>query len=418
MALSQTDLLRVFIDGIKAPEKRSIGIEKECFLYNRSTGKRLVYDEINSVLESFFKLGYSYTFEKETIIGCTKNGINLSLEPGGQFEISTLPHLDLHKAYNEITTFDNQLDVILHQRGFFKREIGFEPLWAQRDLPWMTKERYAIMRRYMPLKGNHGLDMMRRTCTLQINLDYISETNMRQMMFLTHALTPLVSGLFAASPFYEGKFSGYKSFRNFVWQDTDPDRCGLLPFVFNQAMTFEDYLNYLLDVPMYFVYRGGDYIHTAGASFKDFMKGELKEYPGHVAIMDDFYDQMTVAFPEVRLKKYIEIRCIDASPIAFAAAALFVGLLYCNSSLERALNFVSDWTFSKVQDQYVRIPREGLSKREWCIAEQIYAMAWDGLKERRLGEEKFLEPLQRIIAYRKTYSDDLVENADHSISFP
>ncbi|MBX9977108.1 MAG: glutamate--cysteine ligase [Alphaproteobacteria bacterium] len=415
MTLHYADMLTFFNDGIKAPEKRGIGIESECFLYDKKTGYRLDYDHIRLVLEAFLDHGYTPVFEGGNIIGGKKNGSSLSLEPGGQFELSAKVHKDLHAAHNEISEFKHQLDAILSMYGFFRRDIGFEPLWAQRDLPWMPKGRYAIMRDYMLKKGNHGLDMMRRTCTLQINLDYISEANMAMMMFVSNALNPITSGLFAASPFYEGAPSGYKSFRNFVWQDTDPDRCGLLPFAFKThnlypAMTFDDYVDYLLRVPMYFIYRNG-YINGAGESFLDFMEGKLASYPGHFATTDDFYDQITVPFPEVRLKQFIEIRGIDASPKAFSSAALFVGLFYSETALQKIFNHVKDWTFDTVQAQYLRIPRDGLSKEEWGVAEELYTIAREGLSDRGLGEEIYLTDLEAIILDQKTQSDVMLDDS-------
>ncbi len=392
MPLTHTDFLQVFQRGIKSKDRRGIGIEKECFLYEKSTGRRLVYAQIRQILEDFVESGYAPVFEKEFLIGCKKEGTSLSLEPGGQFEIAAKPHADLHAAFHEIQEYDTQLDVFLEKYNFFKREVGFEPLWRQEDLSWMPKGRYEIMRNYMPLKGNHGLDMMRRTCTLQANLDYTSEENMAQMMLITNALNPLTSGLFAHSELYEGKPSEYKSFRNFVWQDTDPDRCGLLPFAFS-SMRFEDYLDYALDVPMYFVYRNGGYINVAGASFRDFMEGKLAGFEGEYPTLDDFNDQLTVAFPEVRLKQFVEIRGIDASPFAFASAALFVGLLYSDKALTHTLNLIAGWTFEKVQEQYIRIPKGGLSTEEKVIAQEIIKIAQEGLLERGLDEGIYLDPL-------------------------
>lgn len=409
MTLHRAVMLNYFKDGIKSPKMRGIGIEKECFLYDRTTGRRLHYEQIRPILEVFLGHGYAPVYEGENLIGGKKDGSSISLEPGGQFELSAKVHPTLHDAHKEITAFDHQLDGILMSHDFFKRDIGFEPTWPQSELPWMPKGRYAIMRDYMPEKGRHGLDMMRRTCTLQINLDYTSEANMAAMMFVSNALNPITSGLFAASPFYEGTPSDYKSFRNFVWQDTDPDRCGLLPFAFAKkgsepAMTFSDYLDYLLRVPMYFVYRNG-YINSAGASFLDFIEGKLKEYPGHFATMDDFYDQVSIAFPEVRLKRFIELRGIDASPKAFSSAALFIGLFYSETALQKTLHLIQNWTFDNVQEQYLRIPKDGLSDDEWRLAETLHGIAKDGLMERGQGEDIFLKDLHDIISTRTTQSD-------------
>lgn len=427
----------VFVSGEKRPQEKGIGIERECFLYRQDTKMRLVYDEIKCLLKGYSDENHPYAitpvYEQDHIIGATLRTPNiheqfaslhrdnkrryaqaaLSLEPGGQFEVATRVHHNLHDAYDELHMIDAILENLCQRYGFFRKDIGFEPTWAQHDLSWMPKGRYEIMRHYMPMVGTRGLDMMRRTCTLQINLDYEDEQNMADMMFVTHALTPLAGALFAASPFYEGGIAPYKSYRHYVWHDTDKDRSGLIPAAFKlqngrPSMGYDDYVDYLLSVPMYFIYRNG-YKNYAGKSFLDFMKGAFSSDVGP-ATLDDFYDHMTVAFPEVRLKTFVEIRCIDASPIAFAASAFFLGILYSKSSLKAAIDYIVRnlcWDYETIRRQYYDFPKTGLGDAEWDVAQTFFDLAKTGLKERALGEEKYLNDLEHIIQTKTTYSDRL-----------
>jgi glutamate--cysteine ligase len=224
--------------------------------------------------------------------------------------------------------------------------IGFNPKWRREDVAWMPKGRYGIMRAYMPTKGDLGIDMMIRTCTIQVNLDFESEADMVEKFRLGLALQPVVTAMFANSPFVEGKPSGYLSYRSFVWTDTDPDRCGILPFVFEDGFGFEGYVDYMLDVPMYFVYRDGRYIDASGQSFRDFLAGRLPALPGQVPTMGDWTDHLTTVFPEVRLKRFLEMRGADGGPWRSICAlpAFWVGLFYDPEAQAAAAALVSDWT--------------------------------------------------------------------------
>ena len=439
--LTRRALKNVFVKGEKHSLEKGMGIERECFLYKKDTKRRLDYNAIENLLKDYVTQDQSYAitpvYEQGHIIGATLmapkvhdqfsslyqgNSPNryrqtaLSLEPGGQFEIATRVHHNLHDAYAELCHVDEILAQLCERYGFFRKDMGFEPTWAQKDLSWMPKGRYKIMRDYMPHVGTHGLDMMRRTCTLQINLDYENEQNMADMMFVAHALTPLAGALFAASPFYEGSMSPYKSYRHYVWQHTDKKRSGLIPAAFNihngrPSMRYDDYVEYLLSVPMYFIYRNG-YQDYAGKSFLDFMNGEFFEDVG-IATLDDFYDHMTVAFPEVRLKTFLEMRCIDASPVAFSASAFFVGLLYSSTSLQSSIDYIVHdlcWDYETVRRQYHDFPKKGLGDGEWEVAKTFLDLAKKGLKHRSLGEEKYLEDLAHIIDTKTTYSDILMQS--------
>lgn len=438
--LSRNDMREVFSKGEKPPLQKGIGIERECFLYRCDTKRRLVYTEIEKLLRDYIDHdslhSSSAVMEKGNIIGVNfvsspvnpqfVSGENdtpkrythssLSLEPGGQFEVATRVHAHLHDAAKELDHVDQILEQLCQKHGFFRKDIGFEPFWTQNDLSWMPKGRYDIMREYMPKVGSHGLDMMRRTCTLQVNLDYEDEQNMADMMFVAHMLTPLAGALFAASPFYEGTLSPYTSYRHHVWQNTDHNRSGLIPAAFQlkegkPSMRYDDYVDYLLSVPMYFVSRGG-YKNYAGKSFSDFIRGDFAQDIGH-ATLDDFYDHMTVAFPEVRLKTFIEIRCIDASPVAFSAAAFFVGILYNKTVLHSAIDYIVhelNWDFETVKKQYDAFPKQGLRENDWAIAKVFLDLSRKGLKDRDFGEEIYLKDLQDIIETKTTYSDTIKQN--------
>ena len=303
--------------------------------------------------------------------------------------------------------------------------LGFDPTSTREDITWMPKGRYGIMSAYMPKKGTLGLDMMKRTCTIQANLDFEDEADMVEKYRISLALQPIATALFANSPFTEGKLNGFRTFRSHVWTDTDPDRCGMLPFVFEEGFGFERYVDYLLDVPMYFVYRDGVYIDVAGKSFRDFMAGTLPEVAGHTASMGDWSDHTTTVFQEVRLKKYLEMRGADAGPWGRICAlpALWVGLLYDKGVQDQAWQMCRDWTVAEHEDFRNSVPREGLAGtfkgrtvRDW--AKDVVALAAEGLKNRArldwqgLDERVYLQPLEEIAETGRTQADDLLEAFD------
>jgi glutamate--cysteine ligase len=299
--------------------------------------------------------------------------------------------------------------------------MGFHPTVRRDDVPWMPKGRYAVMRRYMPQKGNLGLDMMLRTCTVQVNLDFGSEADMVRKFRTGLALQPVAAALFANSPFVEGKPSGYFSYRSHVWTDVDPDRTGMLPFVFEPGFGFERYVDYVLDVPMYFVYRAGRYIDVAGQSFRDFLEGRLPGLPGERPTAADWNDHLTTAFPEVRLKRYLEMRGADSGPWRRLCAlpALWVGLLYDDVALDAASGLVADWTAAERDFLRSAVPVHGLTTpfrggtlRD--VAVRVVEIARDGLRRRaRLDgsgqdESHFLETLAEIAASGRTPAEDLL----------
>ena len=299
--------------------------------------------------------------------------------------------------------------------------LGFNPKWSRADTPWMPKGRYRIMRDYMPKRGNLGLDMMLRTCTVQTNLDFGSEADMVRKFRVSLALQPIATALFAASPFMEGKPNGFQSYRSHIWTDTDPDRCGDLPFVFEPGFGFERYADYALNVPMYFVYRDGKYIDASGQSFRDFMAGRLPALPGERPLLSDWADHLTTLFPEVRLKRYLEMRGADGGPWRRLCAlpALWVGLLYDGAALDAAWDLVKDWTDAERAGLRRDVPRLGLEtpfrgRPLRQTARTVLEIARDGLKRRgrRDGwgadESHFVDTLWAIVCGGETLADELL----------
>jgi glutamate--cysteine ligase len=283
----------------------------------------------------------------------------------------------------------------------------------------MPKGRYAIMGRYMPTRGQLGLDMMLRTCTVQVNLDFESEADMVRKFRVSLALQPLASALFAASPFSLGKPNGYLTYRSHVWTDVDPDRCGMLPFVFEPGFGFERYVDYLLDVPMYFVYRDQRYIDAAGQSFRDFLKGQLPALPGERPGIGDWGDHLTTVFPEVRLKRFLEMRGADGGPWRSLCAlpALWTGLLYDPTALDRAADLVADWSVAEIEALRLAVPREGLRARFrgaeiQGLALTVLEIARDGLRRRARrddcgsDESHHLATLTQIATTGRTLAED------------
>jgi glutamate--cysteine ligase len=351
---------------------------------------------------------------------CPKGGV-ISLEPGGQLELSGAPLDNLHETEEEARQHLAEVSEVAGRLGIGFLGLGFSPTWTLAETPIMPKERYRIMLRYMPTRGRHGLDMMLRTATVQVNLDFADEADMVRKLRVGLALQPIATALFANSPFTEGKPNGFQSYRAEMWRDTDPDRTGALPFAFEAGMGFERYVDYALDVPMYFVYRDGRYIDTAGASFRDFMAGKLPELPGQRATLDDWVDHLTTLFPDVRLKRFLEMRGADAGsfPHLVALPALWVGLLYNQSALDQASALISDWSAQERQSLRDSVPRLGLltpfrGRTVRDVAREMVELAERGLRRRaRLDhkgedETKALIPLFETIEEGRSPADRLL----------
>lgn len=414
---SRRQLIEYVAAGEKPREAWRIGTEHEKFAFRLSDLRPLPYDgapaSIRGLLEGLTRFGWQKVEEDGKPIALKRGDCNITLEPGGQFELSGAPLATLYQTCDEteqhlreVKTVASELDV-----GFLGD--GFNPKWRREDIPWMPKARYKIMGNYMPKKGKLGLDMMLRTCTVQVNLDYESEDDMVRKFRVSMALQPLATALFANSPFVEGKPSPFLSARSHVWLDTDPDRCGILPFVFEPDMGYERYVDWILDVPMYFVYRNGRYIDLSGRSFREFMAGKFRDEVGDEPRITDFVDHLTTAFPEVRLKRFLEMRGADGGPWGRLCAlpALWVGLLYDSVALDAAAELIEDWSVDEIVRLRYDVPRLALATpfrggTLQDVAKQVLEIAREGLRRRnrrdRTGERDESSFLNELVEIAET----------------
>jgi len=413
--------------GNKPPSEWRVGTEHEKFVFRRSDLQRVPYegrDGIGAFLTAMTRFGWDPVVENGNVIALANDArCSITLEPGGQFELSGAPLETIHQTCDEVHEHLRQVHEIDDELGVGMIGLGFDPVSRRAEVPWMPKGRYKIMGDYMPKKGQLGLDMMLRTCTVQANLDYASEADMVKKFRASLALQPVAAALFANSPFTEGRPNGFQSYRSLVWTDTDPDRCGMLPFVFEDGFGFERYVDYMLDVPMYFVYRDGRYIDASGQSFRDFMAGRLPALPGEVPLIGDWADHLTTAFPEVRLKTYLEMRGADGGPWRRLCAlpALWVGILYDDAALDAAADLVADWTAEERDAMRRDAPRLALdtphrSRTLREVALEMLDIAREGLHRRArrsaAGEDEthFLDNLFSIAGSGRTAAAELVED--------
>ncbi|PSJ43144.1 glutamate--cysteine ligase [Allosphingosinicella deserti] len=424
---SRDDLLSPFRKGEKPETAWRIGTEHEKFVYRRADHRAPSYDEpggIRDLLNALTEFGWTPVEEGGKVIALAGPDGNVSLEPAGQLELSGAPLENLHLTCQEAGRHLNQVKAVGDKLGLGFLGLGMWPDKTRAELPTMPKGRYAIMLRHMPRVGSLGLDMMLRTCTIQVNLDYASEADMAQKFRVGLALQPLATALFANSPFTEGKPNGMLSFRSHIWSDTDPARTGMLPFVFEDGFGYERYVDYALDVPMYFVYRDGAYIDAAGLSFRDFLKGELSVLPGEKPRLSDWNDHLSTAFPEVRLKSFLEMRGADGGRWnrICALPALWVGLLYDQSALDAAWDEVKHWSLEERQRLRDEVPGLGLHARTPSgeslrdLGARVLDIAGGGLKARaRLNaagddESGFLEPLREIVSRGTSPAEVLLDH--------
>jgi len=413
--------------GCKPKDDWRIGTEHEKFGYCKDTLKPLPYDgerSVRAVLEGLqAEFGWAPVFEGGNIIGLTKDGANVSLEPGGQLELSGAPLSTIHETCDEVNEHLREVRTVADRIGVGFIGLGAAPVWRHEDMPVMPKGRYALMTGYMGKVGTLGTTMMYRTCTVQVNLDFASEADMVQKMRVALALQPVATALFANSPFIDGKPNGHKSWRSRVWRDLDADRTGMLPFVFEEGFGFERWVDYALDVPMYFVYRDGVYIDALGQSFRDFLKGELPALPGEVPTLSDWADHLTTIFPEARVKKYIEMRGADGGPWRRLCAlpALWVGLTYDQGALDAAWDLAKGFDAETREALRVAASVDGLDAKVGGIsmldlAREVVDIAEAGLKARaRPGagglipdETHFLNALKESLETGQTPADLLL----------
>ena len=419
-------LIASFARGEKPKDRWRIGTEHEKFVYRIADHRAPGYDEpggIRDLLMALTEFGWQPVIESGNVIALTGTDGSVSLEPAGQFELSGAPLDNLHQTCAETGRHLEQVLAAGERLGIGFLGLGMWPDKARADLPIMPKGRYAIMLRHMPRVGSMGLDMMLRTCTIQVNLDYSSEADMVKKFRVGLALQPLATALFANSPFTEGRPNGFLSYRSHIWSDTDPARTGMLPFVFEDGFGYERYADYALDVPMYFVYRDGRYIDAAGLSFRDFLKGELAVLPGEKPTADDWNDHLSTAFPEVRLKSFLEMRGADGGPWnrICALPALWVGLLYDQGALDAAWDLVKDWDMAAREALRSSVPKLALDAplpgggtlRD--IAGEVLDIAHAGLAARARtdaggsNETGFLDPLREIVRSGKVPAELLLD---------
>ncbi|OYY75928.1 MAG: glutamate--cysteine ligase [Sphingomonas sp. 28-62-20] len=419
-------LIASFAKGEKPPERWRIGTEHEKFVYALNDHRAPSYDEaggIRDLLMALTEFGWEPVLEGGKVIALNGSDGSVSLEPAGQFELSGAPLDNLHQTCAETGRHLEQVLKIGERFGIGFLGLGMWPDKTRAELPIMPKGRYAIMLRHMPRVGSMGLDMMLRTCTIQVNLDYQSEADMVKKFRVGLALQPLATALFANSPFTEGKPNGMLSYRSHIWSDTDPARTGMLPFVFEDGFGYDRYTDYALDVPMYFVYRDGKYIDAAGLSFRDFLKGDLSVLPGELPTTDDWNDHLSTAFPEVRLKSFLEMRGADGGPWnrICALPAFWVGLLYDQGALDAAWDLVKGWSMEERELLRSSVPKLALDAplpgggtlRD--IAGQVLDISHAGLAARARtdaggsNETGFLDPLREIVRSGKVPAQLLLD---------
>lgn len=385
-------LVEYFENACKPPSRWRLGTEHEKFVFDRETLRPLPFDGdqgIEVFLKKLMRFGWEPMPENGRVVALELGRCHITLEPGGQLELAGAPLETIHEACDEVHTHLAQVKEVAEEMNVGLMGLGFQPKWGRADCPWMPKQRYEIMKAYMPKVGNLGLDMMLRTSTVQVNIDYGSEADMIQKFRVGLALQPVATALFANSPFTEGKPNGFVSYRSQIWTDTDPDRCGMLDWVFDDDMGFERYVEYALDVPMYFVYRDGRYLDASGQSFRDFIAGRLPALPGERPTLSDWDDHLTTLFPEVRLKRFMEMRGADGGPWGRLCAlpALWAGLCYDSVSLDAAWQLCRDFTREERNHLRDQAPRQGLATpfrggTLGDIAREAVAIARDGLRRR------------------------------------
>lgn len=427
--IEHRDQLAAYIaSGEKPKDAWRIGVEHEKFGYDDARKMPLPYEgpvSITAMLEGLRdRFNWTPVLEAGKLIGLERDGANVSLEPGGQLELSGAPLETIHQTCDEVNGHLAEVEAVAADIGAGFIGLGAAPIWGQGDMPMMPKGRYRLMTDYMGRVGTLGTQMMYRTCTVQVNLDFASEADMVQKMRVALALQPVATALFANSPFLDGKPNGMKSWRAHIWQNLDAARTGMLPFVFEEGFGYEAWVDYVLDVPMYFVYRDGKYIDALGQSFRDFLKGQLPALPGEVPTLSDWADHMTTVFPEARVKKYIEMRGADGGPWRRLCAlpALWVGLTYDQGALDAAWDLVKGWDAETREALRRSAGRDGLQAqaggvRMHDLAREVLAIAEGGLKARaRSGndglvpdETHFLNALKESVDSGKVPADELLE---------
>ena len=424
---SQNQLIEFLEDGCKEKNLWRIGTEHEKFGFFKDSfdplpyeGERSIVGVLTGLRDSF---GWKPMLEDNCLIGLTKAGANISLEPGGQLELSGAPLQTIHETCDEVNQHLIEVKEVADRLNIGFIGLGAAPEWRHEQMPVLPKGRYKLMTDYMGRVGTHGTQMMYRTCTVQVNLDFKSELDMVKKFRVALALQPIATAIFANSPFFEGKVNGHKSWRSRIWRDLDKDRTGMLPFVFDEGFGFEAWANYALDVPMYFVYRNGKYIDALGQSFRDFLKGKLPALPGEIPTLSDWADHLTTIFPEARIKQFLEMRGADSGPWRNLCAlpAFWVGICYSDTSLDSALDLVKDWSADFREELRIAASVDGLNGNVRNVklielARKAVEISNEGLKSRACpgagglvpDETHFLNSIHDILQNEKTPADELL----------
>ncbi len=428
---NKAQLVEYLAAGCKPADTFRLGAEQEQFVYRAHDYRPATYDGldpgIRALLEEMARCGWESVQENDLPIALRQADRSITLEPGGQLELSGAPLGNVHETAEETRAYHRQLSTLSSELGLRFLALGHQPKWSGSELTWMPKQRYRIMRDYMARQGSLGLEMMQSTCAMQVNLDFSSEADMVRKFRVALALHPLVTALFANSPFVRGTPSGYLSYRSRIWSETDHDRCGNLPFVFEEGMGFERYTDYVLDVPMYFVIREGVYLDASGLSFRDFLDGKLSVLPGQRPLLQDWVTHLSTVFPQVRLKKILEVRGADAgdSPVRMAAlTALWAGILYDTESLEAAWERAKTWTPAEQQALETSVAQHGFAApfrggtvQDLCL--WTLDLSRRGLQRRNRRNEQdqdescYLAPLQEVAEAGQTFAEQLVRRFAH-----
>ena len=429
----RAQLVEYFAHAGKPNAEWRIGCEHEKFAYRLATLKSVSYDEPNGLRDFLVRMGdfgWKPVMEGDHIIGLSRGAAAISMEPGGQIELAGAPLKTLHETSSENDQHLSEVNEIGEAMDIGFLGMGFHPTARREDIAWVPKERYRIMRGYMPKRGKLGHDMMLRTCTVQVNLDFADEADMVKKFRTSLALQPIATALFASSPFTEGKPNGFNSYRMHVWTDTDPDRCGAPEFVYQDGFGYERYTDYALDVPMYFIYRNGKYIDCAGQSFRDFLDGKLPALPKQLPTLGDWANHLTTLFPDVRLKKILEMRGADAgdAEMLLALPAFWVGLLYDTSACDAAWDLAKNWSAEQRAKLRSDVARLGFKaeiggRKVVDIAHQLLTIAQQGLRRRmhRLhggaDETRYLDILFNLTDSKQNRADQLLMQMQHFNDF-
>jgi glutamate--cysteine ligase len=422
----KAQLVDYLATGCRPPEEFRLGTEQEMFVYQGKDYRPACYDGpdpgIRSLLEGMTRFGWELVYENGLPIALKGGNRTITLEPGGQLELSGAQLDSAHDTVEESYSYQRQIRTLSYELGLHFLALGHQPKWSRHELPWMPKQRYRIMRAHMPSRGSMGLDMMQSTCGIQVNMDFSSEADMVKKYRVSLALQPLATMLFSNSPFACGRISGYLSYRSHIWRHTDHDRCGSPAFVFEEGMGFERYTDYLLDQPMYFVIRDGRYIDAGSESFRDFLDGRLSALPGQRPILSDWVSHVSTVFPHVRLKRYLEVRGADAGDSTarvVAFTAFWAGLLYDTEALDSAWERLVTWTPEERLALEAGVAKHGLNTpfrsgtgRDLCL--WGLELSRQGLVRRHrrnqqgLDESCYLAPLQEVAQSGTTFAEQLM----------